>query len=193
GRAQASGAQGDKDEMNQRVLRIPGTLKHTGDEQTDVALQEQARAHVEIHPGLQFLADVLRALHATAVPMRNPNSFYSTFAPRAVMDALAQRPALSVKMVKASSGGATTLLRRLPSDALASQIDLLVIEDLPEAERSVRAESDRALTVHDLYMKYLDPVDLAMYLGPQSIWTYESDGSWWKSEPTAGTCTLMAT
>ena len=28
----------------------------------------------------------------------------------------------------------------------------------------MRAEADRALTVHDLYMKYLDPVDLATYL-----------------------------
>ena len=177
--------------MNQRVLRIPGTLKHTGDEQTDVALQEQARAHVELHPGLQFLADVLRALHATAVPMRNPNSFYSTFAPRAVMDALAQRPDLRVKMVKAITGGAPTLLRRLPSDALASQIDLLVIEDLPEAERSVRAESDRALSVHDLYVKYLDPLDVATYLPASTIWTYESHDDWWKWEPSASTRALM--
>jgi hypothetical protein len=81
----------------------------------------------------------------------------------------------------------------LSPDALASQIDLLVIEDLPEAERSVRAEADRALTVHDLYMKYLDPVDLATYLPVQSIWAYESNDSWWKWEPTAGTRALMAT
>src|SRR5580765_3605143 len=115
--------------MNQRTLRIPGALKHTADEETDVALQEQARAHVEVHPGLKFLSDVIRALHATAVPIRNANSFYSAFTPRAVMDALAQRPDLRVKMVKAITGGAPTLLRRLPTEALASQIDLLVIED----------------------------------------------------------------
>ena len=33
--------------MNQRTLRIPGTLKHTSDEQTDVAVQEKAREHVD--------------------------------------------------------------------------------------------------------------------------------------------------
>src|SRR5262245_40889932 len=102
--------------MNQRTLRIPGTLKHTSDEQTDVALQEQAREHVDRNPGLKFLADVLRALHATAVPMRNASSFYSTFAPREVMEAFGQRPDLRVKAVKAITGGAPTLLKRLPAD-----------------------------------------------------------------------------
>ena len=179
--------------MNQRTLRIPGTLKHTSDEQTDVALQEKAREYADRHPGVAYLADVLRALHAPGGLMRSAKGFYSAFTPHQVMDAFAQRPDLRAKAVKAITGGAPTLLRRLAPDALASQIDLLVIEDLPEAERSVRAEADRALTVHDLYMKYLDPVDLATYLGPQSIWTYESNDSWWKSEPSAGTRTLMAT
>ena len=179
--------------MTQKALRIPGTLKHTSDEQTDVALQEKAREHADRHPGVRYLADVLRALHAPGALMRSAKGFYGAFTPREVMDALAQRPDLRVKMVKAITGGAPTLLRRLAPDALASQIDLLVIEDLPEAERSVRAEADRALTVHDLYMKYLDPVDLATYLPVQSIWAYESNDSWWKWEPTAGTRALMAT
>jgi len=178
--------------MNQRTLRIPGTLKHTSDEQTDVALQDKAREHADRHPGVGYLADVLRALHAPGAPMRNAKGFYTAFTPREVMEAFTQRPDLRVKMVKAITGGAPTLLRRLSPDALASQVDLLVIEDLPEAERSVRAEADRAATVHDLYMKYLDPVDLATYLRPQLIWTYESNDSWWKSEPTAATRTLMA-
>ena len=125
--------------------------------------------------------------------MRGAKGFYSAFTPREVMEALAQRPDLRARTVKAITGGAPTLLRRLSPEALASQIDLLVIEDLPEAERSVRAEADRALTVHDLYMQYLDPVDLATYLPPQSILAYESHDSWWKWEPTAGTRTLMAT
>jgi hypothetical protein len=179
--------------MNQRTLRIPGTLKHTSDEQTDVALQEKAREHADRHPGVGFLADVLRVLHAPGGLMRNAKGFYSAFTPRQVMEALAQRPDLRVKTVKAITGGAPTLLRRLSPEALAFQIDLLVVEDLPEAERSVRAEADRALTVHDLYMKYLDPVDLATYLPPQSIWAYEADDSWWKWEPTGGTRALMAT
>jgi hypothetical protein len=177
--------------MNQRTLRIPGTLKHTNEEQTDVALQEKAREHADRHPGVRYLADVLRALHAPGALMRTAKGFYSSFMPRAVMDALAQRPDLRVKTVKAITGGAPTLLRRLSPEALASQIDLLVVEDLPEAERFVRAEADRAMSVHDLYMKYLDPVDLATYLPPQSIWAYESADSWWKWEPTAGTRALM--
>jgi hypothetical protein len=179
--------------MTQRALRIPGTLKHTSDEQTDVALQEKAREHADRHPGVRYLADVLRALHAPGALTRSAKGFYSAFAPRAVMDALAQRPDLRLKTVKAITGGAPTLLRRLSPEALASQIDLLVIEDLPEVERSVRAEADRASTVYDLYMKYLDPVDLATYLPAQSIWTYESHDSWWKWEPTAATRALMAT
>ena len=179
--------------MTQKALRIPGTLKHTSDEHTDVALQEKAKEHAARHPGVGFLADVLRALHAPGALIRSAQGFYSAFTPREVMDALAQRPDLRAKTVKAITGGAPTLLRRLSPDALASQIDLLVIEDLPEAERSVRAEADRALTVHDLYMKYLDPVDLATYLPVQSIWAYESNDSWWKWEPTAGTRALMAT
>jgi hypothetical protein len=177
--------------MNQRTLAIPGTLKHSSDEQSDDTLQERAREHLDRNPGLKFLADVLRALHATAVPMRNPKSFYGAFTPRHVMDAFAERPDLRVKTVKAITGGAPTLLRRLPSDALASQIDLLAIEDLPEAERTVRAESDRALTVHDLYLKHLDPLDIATYLPARTIWTYESHDDWWKWEPSAGTRALM--
>jgi hypothetical protein len=178
--------------MNQQVLRIPGTLRHTSDEQNDVALQEQARAHAEGHPGVRFLADVLRALHGPGVSLRNANTFYSVFTPREVMDALGQRPDLRVKVVKAITGSPAALLRRLSSEALASQIDLLAVEDLPEAERAVRAEADRVLTVSDLYLKYLEPLDLATYLPAQAIWIYESRDAWWKTEPTAGARALMA-
>ena len=56
--------------MTQRTLRMPGTLKHTSDEQTDVALQDNAREHADRHPGVRFLADVLRALHVPGALMR---------------------------------------------------------------------------------------------------------------------------
>lgn len=191
-RAQGPRAEGDKGTMNQQTLRIPGTLRHTSDEQTDVALQDQAREHAERHPGVRFLADVLRALHAPGVSQRNAKTFYSVFTPREVMDALAQRPDLRVKVVKAITGSPAALLRRLSSEALASQIDLLAVEDLPETERAVRAEADRALAVHDLYLKYLEPLDLATYLPAQAIWTYESRDNWWKTEPTAGARALLA-
>jgi hypothetical protein len=142
---------------------------------------------------VRFLADVLRALHGPGVSQRDAKIFYSVFTPREVMDALAQRPDLRVKVVKAITGSPAALLRRLSSDALASQIDLLAVEDLPESERAVRADADRALTVHDLYLKYLEPLDLATYLPAQAIWTYESRDNWWKIEPTAGARKLMAT
>src|ERR1044071_953409 len=104
--------------MSQQTPRIPGTLKHTSDEQTDVALQEKARAHAERHPGVRYLADVLRALHAPNAVMRSAKEFYGAFTPRQVMDALAQRPDLRVKIVKAIAGGAPTLLRRLSPEAV---------------------------------------------------------------------------
>ena len=149
--------------MNQRTLRIPGTLKHKG-EQSDASLQETAREHVERHPGLLFLADVLRALHAAPAPLRDPAAFFDAFSPREVMDAFGERPDLRVRALKAITGGPTALLRRLSTEAVASQIDLLAIDELPEAERSVRADADRALSVHDLFLKYVDPVDIATYL-----------------------------
>jgi len=178
--------------MNQQTLRIPGTLRHTSDSQTDVALQEQAREHADRHPGVRFLADMLRALHAPGVSQRNAKTFYSVFTPREVMDALAQRPDLRVKVVKAITGSPAALLRRLSPEALASQIDLLAVEDLPDAERAVRTEADRTLAVHDLYLKYLEPLDLAIYLPAQALWTYESRDNWWKTEPTVGARALMA-
>src|SRR5688572_11631681 len=98
--AQASRAQGDKGGMNQRTLRMPGTLKHTSDEQTDVALQEKAREHADRQPGVRYLADVLRALHLPGTVMRSAKGFYGAFTPREVMEAFAQRPDLRVKAVK---------------------------------------------------------------------------------------------
>jgi len=178
--------------MTQATLRIPGTLKHTSDKQTDVGLQQKAREHADRHPGLHFLTDVLRALHGSSAPLRTPKTFFSTFTPREVMEAFAQRLDLRVKAVKAITGGPPALLRRLSAEALASQIDLLAIDDLPEAERSVRAETDRTLSVPELYLKYLDPLDIAIYLPAQSIWVYESQDEWWKREPTVGTRALMA-
>lgn len=177
------------EDMTQRTLRIPSALKHTSDEQTDVNLQDKAREHADHHPGLHFLADVLRALHGSS--LRTPKTFFGAFAPREVMEALAQRPDLRVKTVKAIVGGPPALLRRMTPEALASQIDLLAIDDLPEAERSVRAEADRTLSVHDIYLKYLDPLDVATYLSAQSIWTYESQDEWWKREPSTVTRALM--
>jgi hypothetical protein len=178
--------------MNQRTLRIPGTLKHKG-EQSDASLQETAREHVERHPGLLFLADVLRALHASPAPLRAPAAFFDAFSPRGVMDAFGERPDLRVRALKAITGGPTALLRRLSTEAVATQIDLLAADDLPEAERSVRAEADRALSVHELYLKYVDAVDLATYLPAGTVWEYEEQDAWWSREATAGARSLMAT
>jgi hypothetical protein len=177
--------------MNQRTLRIPGAPKHTGDE-PEATLQEQARDHAERHPGIRFLADVLRALHRTPDGRRNAKTFFGAFAPRAMMEALSERPDLRVRVVKAMTGTPSALLRRLPADAVAAQIDLLAIDDLPEAERGVRAEADRILSVHEIYQKYLDPMDIATYFSPAAIWRYEAHDEWWKSEANAGAKALMA-
>jgi hypothetical protein len=176
--------------MNQRTLRIPSTLKHKG-EQSDASHEETAREHVESHPGLLFLADVLRALHAASAPLRSPAAFCHAFPPREVMDAFGERPDLRVRALKAITGGPTALLRRLSTEAVATQIDLLAADDLPEAERSVRAEADRALSVHELYLKYVDPVDVATYLPAGTIWEYEAEDAWWSREATAGARSLM--
>jgi hypothetical protein len=178
--------------MNQRTLRIPGALKHSADEGSDATLQEKAREHVERHPGLQFLADVMQALHGSADPQRDVQEFFVAFPAKEMMEALVQRPDLRVRVVKAITGTPTALLRRLPPDALASQIDLLAVDDLPQAERSVRAEADRSLTVHELYHKYLEPVDVATYFPTDAIWRYEAQDNWWTAAPTPGTRALMA-
>src|SRR6185436_19407877 len=107
--------------MNQRTLRIPGTLKHNG-EQSDASLQETAREHVDGHPGVLFLADVLRALHASSASLRGPAAFFDAFPPREVMEAFRERPDLRVRALKAITGGPTALLRRLSPEAVASQI-----------------------------------------------------------------------
>ncbi|HEY2732036.1 MAG TPA: hypothetical protein VGK52_18970 [Polyangia bacterium] len=177
--------------MNQRTLRIPGTLKHTG-EQSDASLQETAREHVERHPGLLFLTDALRAMHASPEPLRGPASFFDAFPPREVMDAFGERPDLRVRALKAMTGGPTALLRRLSAEAVATQIDLLAADDLPEAERSVRAEADRTRSVHELYLQYVAAVDLATYLPAGTLWEYEAEDAWWSREATAGARSLMA-
>jgi hypothetical protein len=177
--------------MNQQTLRIPGTLKHKG-EQSDGSLQEAAREHVERHPALLFVSDALRALHASAAPLRGPADFVGAFSPREVMEAFGERPDLRVRVLKAMTGSPTALLRRLSTEAVANQIDLLAADDLPETERAVRAESDRALSVPELYLKYVDPVDLVTYLPASTVWEYEAQDVWWSREATVGARLLMA-
>jgi hypothetical protein len=176
--------------MNQRTLRIPSAPKHNGDE-SDATLQERAREHVDRHPGLHFLADVMRALHEAPDARRNAKTFFGAFPPREMMIAFADRPDLRARLVKALTGSPTALLRRLGPEALAAQIDLLAIDDLPEAERAVRAEGDRALSVPDLYFKYLDALDVATYFPAASIWRYEGQDDWWRSEANAGARSIM--
>ncbi len=64
-------------------------------------------------------------------------------------------------------------------------------EDLPVAERSLRAEEDRALDVFQLYQKYLDPADLASYLPSTLLWKYESQDQWWTRASSPTTRALM--
>jgi hypothetical protein len=165
--------------MEKNGPRAPSTLKHTSEARTEADLQKEMRTYVAVQPGVRWLADVLTALHGASQPLRSPRNFYSAFPPRLVLQALSERADLRVRLVRAITGGAPTLLRRLAPADLAAQIELLVAEDLPATERSLRAEEDRSLSVLDLYLKYLDPCDLAAYLPVTTLWEYESHDAWW--------------
>jgi hypothetical protein len=178
--------------MEKNGLRVPGTLKHSSDSRSEADLQKEMRTYVSAQPGVRFLADVLTALHAPPQPLRTARGFYSAFPPRQVLQAFSDRAELRVRLVRAITGGAPTLLRRLTPADLAAQIELLVAEDLPASERALRAEEDRALPVLDLYLKYLDPTDLSAYLPVATIWEYESSDGWWARETGPAGRTLMA-
>lgn len=177
--------------MEKGTQRVPGTLKH-GDARSEGDLIKEQRAHLAAQPGVRFLVDVLAALHAQPHPLRSAAAFHTAFPPRLVLPALAERSDLRVRLVRAITGGPATLLRRLPPAELASQIELLISEDLPAAERSVRAEEDRPLAVVDLYLKYLEPGDLAAYLPAATLWQYEGHDGWWKRDASAATRTLLS-
>ncbi len=178
--------------MDKNGLRVPGALKHSAEARSEADLVKEMRTYVAAQPGLRFLADVLAALHAGPQPLRAPRNFYTAFPPRQVLQAYAERAELRARVGRAITGGAPTLLRRLTPADLAAQIELLVAEDLPASERALRAEEDRSLPVLDLYLKYLDPTDLAVYLPVATIWEYESYDAWWTRDATAPGRTLMA-
>jgi hypothetical protein len=165
--------------MERNGLRVPGTLKHSNEARSEADLQKEMRAHVAAQPGIRWLADVLAALHAGPQPVRTSRAHYSAFPPKQVLQAFSERADLRVRVVRAITGGPPTLLRRLSPVDLAGQIELLVAEDLPATERALRAEEDRSLSVLDLYLKYLDPTDVATYIPPGVIWEYESHDGWW--------------
>jgi hypothetical protein len=165
---------------------MTGPLVHEGKARPDVELQKEARAHVDGAPLLRFLGDVLAALHQGDEPLRTADTFFATFKPRMVLEALQGRPDLRVKLMTVITGGPSTLVRRLSPSDLATQIDLLSIEDLPAGERAFRRDEDRNKSVKDLYIKYLDPMDLAAYLPAAELWSYESQDRWWTREANRG-------
>jgi hypothetical protein len=173
-------------------LTMGGPLRHGSEVTGDAELDKQASAHVDSQPGVRFLVDALTALHQGAAGIRTAAGFYDAFPPRLVLEALAQRPDLRVKLVQSLTGGPGTLLRRVPPAELAHQIELLAVEDLPVAERGFRLESERTLSVAELYLRRLDPFDVATYLPAQLLWQYESRDGWWNQEPTPGLRALMA-
>jgi hypothetical protein len=177
--------------MEKNTLRVPGALKHTSEARSDADLLKEMRGYIAAQPGVRFLADVLTALHAPPYPLRSARAFLTALPPRQVLQAFSERPDLRVRLVRAITGGAPALLRRIPPLDLATQLDLLVLDDLPPAERSVRAEDDRALPVIDLYLKYLDPTDLAAYMSAATVWQYESQDAWWKADSGPAARALM--
>jgi hypothetical protein len=178
-------------EKDKIAPRVPGPLKHPAEITAEADLQKQQRGFLAANPGVRFLADVLAALHVPAQPMRDARAFHAAFSPQLVLQAFSARAELRVRLVKAITGGPPALLRRMAADDLAKQVELLVAEDLPAAERSLRAEEDRALDVFQLYQKYLDPSDLASYLSSALLWQYEAQDQWWTRAATPASRALM--
>lgn len=161
-------------------LLVPGIVRHSKGARSDADRTKEVRAHYDTAPGLRFLADVLVAIHARPDPIRTAQQFYAKFPAKVTMAAYEHRPDLRAKIIQALTGGPPSLTRRLSHEVMTSQIDLLIENDLPEEERSVRAADDRGRTVVELYLKYLDPVDLVAYLPSADLWAYEREDAWWQ-------------
>jgi hypothetical protein len=172
-------------------LLVPGIVRHSKGARSDGDRTKEVRAHYDGAPGLRFLADVLVAIHARPEPIRTAQQFYAKFPAKVSMAALESRPDLRARIIQALTGGPPSLTRRLSHDVMTAQIELLIENDLPEDERSVRAADDRGRTVVELYLKYLDPVDLVAYLPAGDLWAYERDDAWWE-KATDSTRRLMA-
>jgi hypothetical protein len=161
------------------ALRIPGVLQHPKGPRGDVDLQKEVRAHFDAHAGVRFLVEVLGALHASPAPIRTAEAFVASLPPKVTMRAFEARADLRARVVHALTGAPQSLMRRMPLDAVIAQIELLVERDLPPEERSVRAEDDRNLSVSEIYLKHIDPTDLAAYVPPADLWAYERKDEWW--------------
>jgi hypothetical protein len=177
--------------MTKGLVRLPGALDHGDESKTDAQLAKEAAAHLEAHAGLRFIVDVLQALHRGPHALRDVRAFHTWFPTKQVLEALGERPDLRVRLGRVVIGSPPALLRRVSAAELAGQIELLITEDLPEGERDFRPETDRRASVLDLYLKYIDPADLAAYLPSSHLWDYESHDAWWTQAPTAATRALM--
>ena len=172
-------------------LTAPGVFKNSKGARSDADLQREVKKHFDAHPGVRFLVDVLSALHARPDPVRPAEAFYRKFPASVIMEALEGRADLRARVVQALTAGPPSLTRRMPPQVVTAQIELLVERDIPAEERAVRAEADRGLSVYEVYLKYVDPIDLAAYLPARELWAYESDGAWWENA-NASTRRLMA-
>jgi hypothetical protein len=173
------------------ALRIPGVLQHPKGPRGDVDLQKEVRAHFDANPGVRFVVDALAALHAMPAPIRTAEAFVASLPPKVTMKAFEARADLRARVVHALTGAPQSLMRRMPLDAVIAQIELLVERDLPPEERAVRAEEDRNLTVPEIYLKHIDPMDLAAYVPPADLWAYERKDEWW-SKASASSRRMMA-
>lgn len=173
------------------ALRIPGVLQHAKGPRSDADLQKDVKAHYDAHPGVRFLVDVVTALHALPAPVRAADVFCVLLPAKVTMKAFEARPDLRARVVHALTGAPPSLTRRMPLEAIISQIELLVERDLPAEERAVRAEEDRALSVPEIYLKHVDATDLAAYVPPAELWNYERKDEWW-TKANASTRRLMA-
>ncbi len=160
-------------------MPLPAPLLHANASASDADLAREVRGHHDAHAAVRFVADVLRAIHAPPTPLRSANDFYERFPARLVLDAFERRADLRARLLHAITGGPHALLRRMPPGDLATQIELLVEDDIPIEERSVRAEEYRLLSVPEIYQKMIDPVDLCTYVALRDLWAYEHHDAWW--------------
>jgi hypothetical protein len=173
------------------TIKAPGVFSTSKNVKSDAEREREVRAHYDAHPGVRFLVDVLTALHASPQPVRTASAFYKKFPAAVVMQALESRPDLRAIVVQALTAGPPSLTRRMSPAVITAQIELLIETDILVEERVIRAEEDRGRSVAELYLKYLNPIDLAAYLPPVELWAYEKEGSWW-DRATDATRRLMA-
>ena len=162
----------DKGGISQRTVGHPGTLKARKRRADSTSPLPGEGTGVRRPPsGVPISGGRACArLHAPGRADARPRRVTQRFTPHERSDGGTSRSGqhLRVKTVKAITGGAPTLLRRLLSGRAARPRSTCSSPKSPRSGTMVRARPTRAHRARPVH-EYLDPVDLATYLGPPSI------------------------